>query len=110
MAARRSTTPLNMLRSNCCGEEAFDGIEPGCRGWCDVEMDARMSFERGADLGMLVRGVVVNDEMQVPVGRGFAMDLVEKADELLMPMAVHALADDLETRTISHRRTLLSLL
>ena len=33
--------------------------------------------------------------MQFPPGRGLAVDLVEEADEFLMPMARHALADDL---------------
>ena len=69
------------------GEEAFDGIEPGGRGRGEVEMEPRMPFEPGADLGMLVRGVVVDDQVQLPLGRGLAVDLVEEADEFLMPMA-----------------------
>ena len=44
---------------------------------------------------MLVRGVIVDDQVHLAPGRGFAVDLVEKADELLMPVAAHALADDL---------------
>jgi hypothetical protein len=43
---------------------------------------------------MLVRGVVVDDQMQFPPGRRLAVDLVEEADEFLMPVAGHALADD----------------
>src|SRR6266478_5289027 len=58
-------------------------------------MEPWMPFKPGADFGMLVRRVVVDDQMQLPVGRGLAIDFVEKADELLMPMALHALADDL---------------
>ena len=38
---------------------------------------------------MLVRGVVVDDQVQFPPGRGLAVDLVEEADEFLMPMARH---------------------
>src|SRR6266542_4667383 len=54
-----------------------------------------MPFEPGPDLGMFMGGVVIDDQMQLPPGRGLAVDLVEKADELLMPMTSHALADDL---------------
>jgi hypothetical protein len=35
-----------------------------------------------------------NDQVELPLGRGFAVDLVEEADEFLMPVARHALADD----------------
>src|SRR6202521_6208072 len=77
------------------GEEALDGIEPGSRCRGEVEGEARLSFEPSPHLGMLVRGIVVDDEMEVPVRRGLAIDVVEKADELLMPMTGHALADHL---------------
>src|ERR1700691_340654 len=59
-----------------------------------MEMEARMAFEPGADLGMLVRRVIVDDQVQLPFGRGLAVDLVEETDELLMPVAGHTLADD----------------
>jgi hypothetical protein len=37
---------------------------------------------------------VVDDRVEVPRGRGLAVDLVERMDEFLVPMARHALADD----------------
>ena len=43
------------------GEEALDGIEPGCRGRGEVEGPARMPGEPLAHLGMLVGCVVVDD-------------------------------------------------
>src|ERR1700757_2214671 len=45
------------------GEVAFDGIEPGggCRG--EVEGKAGMALQPGADLCVLVGGVVVEDEV-----------------------------------------------
>jgi hypothetical protein len=39
------------------GEEALDRVEPGGGDRGEVEMDALMPPESGADLGMLVRGV-----------------------------------------------------
>ena len=60
-----------------------------------MEMEPLVPLQPGADLGMLVRRVVVDDQMQLHSGRGLAVDLVEEADEFLMPMARHALADDL---------------
>jgi hypothetical protein len=65
-----------------------------------VEMKALVPAEPGANLGMLVRGIVVDDQMHLPSGRGFAVDLVEEADELLMPVAAHALADDLAVEQV----------
>src|SRR5439155_13214652 len=53
-----------------------------------------MPFEPGADLEMLVGGVVVDDQMQFPRGRGLTIDVVEEADEFLVSVTRHALADD----------------
>ena len=72
------------------GEEALDGIEPGRRGRDDVEMEPGVPFEPGQHLGMLVRGVVVDDQVELSHGRGLAVNLVEEADEFLMPVARHA--------------------
>src|SRR3954447_8974896 len=77
------------------GEETFNGIEPGGRGRSEVEVEPRMPLEPGAHLWMLMRGVVVDDQMQFPRCRRLAVDLVQEADELLVPVARHALADDL---------------
>jgi hypothetical protein len=47
-------------------KEAFDGTKPGGRGRSEMEMEPRMAFEPGTDLGMLVRGIVVDDQVTVP--------------------------------------------
>ena len=44
---------------------------------------------------MLVCGVIVDDQMHCALGRSFTVDLVEEAGKLLMPVAAHALADEL---------------
>ena len=49
MAAWRSTTerktPRLRRRLGELGEEALDGVEPGGRGWREVEGEARMASE-----------------------------------------------------------------
>jgi hypothetical protein len=45
------------------GEEALDGIEPGSGCWGEVEDKPRMFFEPLDDVGMLVGGIVVDDDM-----------------------------------------------
>src|SRR5262245_8165278 len=76
------------------GEKTLDGIEPGGRGRGEMEVEPGMPFEPGPHLRMLMRRIVVDDQVQLSAGRGFAVDLVEEADEFLMPVARHALADD----------------
>src|SRR6516164_9234608 len=65
-----------------------------------MEMEALMPRQPGADFGMLVGGVIVNDQMHVLLSPGLAVDRIEKADELLMPVAAHALTDDLAVEDI----------
>src|SRR5690606_30448117 len=76
------------------GEEALDGVEPGAGCWGEVEGPARMTAEPGADLVLLVRSVVVENDMDGLVLRHLALNAVEEADELLMAVALHVLSDD----------------
>ncbi len=62
------------------GEEAFDSVEPGAGGRREVEDEARMTPEPGHHLGVLVSGVVVEDEVDQLARRhvfldGFSMAL-----------------------------------
>jgi len=50
------------------GEEAFDLVEPGGIGGREVNVPTRTAGEPSLDLGMLVRGVVVDDEIGRRVG------------------------------------------
>ena len=43
------------------GEEGLDRIAPGAGGGCEVKRPARVPGKRGAHLGMLVGGVIVED-------------------------------------------------
>ncbi len=53
-------------------EVAFDLVEPGGVGWREVNVPTRASGEPGPNLGMLVGGVVIDDEMDVQLGRHLA--------------------------------------
>ena len=77
------------------GEEAFHGIEPGAGGRREVERPSRMFGEPGQHLRMFMGGIVVEDGVDHLAGRDGRLDGCDEADELLMPMARHAAADDL---------------
>ena len=51
-------------------------------------------------LGCLCVAIVVEDDMDRLVGRHLALDGIEKADEFLVPVALHAAADDLALEDI----------
>lgn len=76
------------------GEEALDGVEPGARRGGEVEGEALMAVEPGTHLRVLMGGVVVEDDVNGLVGRHLGIDGVEKANELLMAVALHVPADD----------------
>ena len=59
-------------------KEAFDEVEPGGAGGSEVNVNAGMFFQPGADSGMLVGGVVVGDEMQRELRGRLAMEFFEK--------------------------------
>ena len=57
-------------------------------------MKSRVALEPGSDLWMLMGGIVVDDQMQIEPGRGFAFDLAQEFQPFLMAMSWQALADD----------------
>ena len=75
-------------------EPAFDLIEP--RSICGrvVDVEAGPLREPEAYLGMLVGGIVVDDQMDIEVCGHSLVDALEKAEELLMPTPRLALGED----------------
>ena len=57
------------------GEEAFDLVEPRSIGGREVNVPTPTACEPSSDLGMLVVGVVVDDEMDVELGRHIGLDV-----------------------------------
>jgi hypothetical protein len=77
-----------------CGE-ALDRIEPGGPGRCAMENEARLPSEPGPNLRMLMAAVIVEDHADDLASGNFRLNGVEEADELLVPLLLHASADDL---------------
>jgi hypothetical protein len=59
-----------------------------------------MTAEPVDHLGVLVGGVIVDDSVNRLASRDLALDGVEEADELLMPVALHAAADDITLQDV----------
>ena len=75
-------------------EPALDEIKPRTGGGREVEMEARMLFEPRLNVGMLVGGVVVADEMEVFVPGRFAVDLAQELQPLGVAVALGTARDD----------------
>src|SRR5258708_34202371 len=59
-------------------EEALNLVKPGPGSGCEVHVEARMPFEPRLDLGVLVCGVIVGDQMDVEVRRRLSVDAAQK--------------------------------
>ena len=68
-----------------------------------MEGPAWVADQPGTHLGVLVGGVVVEDGVDQLAGRHGALDGVEEADELLVPVPRHALADDAAVDHVQRR-------
>ena len=66
-------------------------------GWnvCPLEMKTRMPRQPALHFGMFMGGVVIADQVQLPVGGDGLVDEAEKLEPLLVPMALLAQAKDL---------------
>ena len=81
------------------GEEGLDRVQPRARGRGEVEGPARMPLQPGHDLRVLVGAVVVQDRVHQLAGRDRGLDRVQEADELLVPVPLHAPA---QHRAVQH--------
>ena len=75
-------------------EPSLHHVQPRTRSWDEVQMEAWMPPQPGFHARVFVGCVVVDDEMQVELRRGLGVDLAKEPDELLMPVAWHAVTDD----------------
>ena len=68
-------------------EPAFHLIEPARIGGREMEVEARMAGEPGLDPRMFVSGVVIGDQVRVKFGGNVVIEVVEKGQKLLVPVA-----------------------
>jgi len=72
-------------------EPSFDLIEPGRVSWRVVDVESGSRGQPEADLGVLMGGVVIDDQMHVERLRDGLVDALDEAEKLLMPVARLAL-------------------
>jgi hypothetical protein len=75
-------------------EEAVDGIEPRAVRRCEVEGEALMAGEPFMHFGVFVCRIIIKDHLNGLACGDLRLDGVQKADERLMPVALHVPADD----------------
>ena len=85
------------------GEETLNGVDPGCRCRRKVKGPSGMTGEPGPDFGVLVRTVVVENGVDRLVLRCGSLDGVEKADEFLMTMLLHAAPEHAAVKDVEGR-------
>ncbi len=83
-----------------CREESFDGVKPGRAGRREVDMEPGVVGQPLFHGDGLVRGVVVEDQVQLAVCRRFLIDGPQEPNELGGAVAEHALADDLALQNV----------
>ena len=63
-----------------------------------------MTGQPGSGVRVLVGAVIVEDHVDFLAQRYLPLDLVEKAQKLLMPVTLHVLADDAAIQHIERRK------
>ena len=58
-------------------KEAFHQIEPGGRGGNEMDVETGMTLKPSGDFGVLVRGIVVANDVKLQVGGDLLIDLAQ---------------------------------
>ena len=75
------------------GEPAFDLIEPGRTGWCEMDVIARTRCQPLLHFRVFVGSVVIQNQMDFQARLHGLIDPVEKLQKLLMPVPGLAFPD-----------------
>jgi hypothetical protein len=85
-------------------EETFDKIEPRRAGGSEVKVNSRVLFEPSENNGMLVGGVVVDDQMKVQFGRRLTVDFLQECEPLDMGMLLSGRAQNFAIEVVQRRK------
>jgi len=75
------------------GKETFDSVQPRRTGRGEMNVIARMFREPRLNHRVLMRRIVIHYQMNIKLARHGTIDVVQKLDELFVPMARHATLD-----------------
>ncbi len=67
-------------------------------------MEAWVALQPGSNTGMFMGSIVVGDQMQLHSGRHFGIDAFQKANEFLMSVTGHTIADHSAVEHIESRK------
>ena len=67
-------------------KETFVHVQPRRAGGSEVQMKARVPHQPALHFGVLMGGVVIADQVKLPIGRDGLVDQAEKLEPLLVPM------------------------
>ena len=81
-------------------KESFHHVYPRSAGWCEVDMEASVTSKPLLNFFMLMRGVVVADNMNLLVLWSVPENQVQEPQPLLMPMLLHAGANNFSIQDI----------
>ena len=79
-------------------EPPFDHIQPRTGGRREVQVKLWMSFEPRLDIGVFMRRVVVEDQMQIEVRRSLGINVLQKRQPCMMPLSWQTVGDDFSLR------------
>jgi hypothetical protein len=100
--AAESTATDGLLRDDV--EPDFHLVEPRSIGRCVVHLKPRVRRQPAEHAGMLVRGVIIHDQVHSEPGRNLGVDLAQEAQVLLVAMAALTLTEDRAGRQVQCRK------
>jgi hypothetical protein len=92
--------PRRFRRLVISANEAFDGVEPKRTCRCKMDVVPRMGCEPFFDFGMLLRSVVVHDQMEIELLGNGSIDVLQELDEFFMPVARQTTLNDFPGKRI----------
>ena len=75
-------------------EPTFDDVQPRAAGRGKVHVKPLVTLQPVLNFGVLVRGIVVDDQMQIQFWRRFRINLLQELNPFLMPMPRHAFGNN----------------